>query len=129
MMKTGRVLREGAIWQGILKGVALAVAATAVLTVVFALVISLFEITDGLIHTINQVIKLTAVFVGVRAAVRPGGERGLLRGAAVGFLYMAVGVMVYALLTGQRAPWTAYAADVLMGVAAGGLFGLWRARI
>ena len=128
-MKTSKAHREGTIWQGILKGIVLAVAATAVLAVIFALVISLFEITDSLIHTINQVIKLVAVFIGVRAAVKPGSERGLLRGAAVGFFYMAVGVLVYALLTGQRASWTAYAADVLMGVAAGGLFGLWRARI
>ena len=119
--------RDGA-WQGIFRGVLVSVAVTVVLVAVFALLISLFRFSDGTIHLLNQLIKLIAVFAGVWAAVKPGSERGLLRGAAVGLVYMAAGVLVYALLTGQKTSAGAYAADVLMGVAAGGLLGLWRAR-
>ena len=48
----------------------------------------------------------------------------VLRGALVGLLYMAVGVGLYALLSGQAAPVTAYLADLAMGVAAGGIVGM-----
>lgn len=127
-MRTRTVHRGGAVWMDILKGVLLAIAVTAALVAAFALVISLFDLSDGVIRTVNQALKLLAVYVGVRAAVQPGSERGLLRGAAVGAVYMAAGVMVYALLTAQGLTPFAYAADVLMGVAAGGLIGLLRAR-
>ena len=44
--------------------------------------------------------------------------------AAVGLLYMALGVALYALLSGQQASATAYLADLGMGVAAGGVVGM-----
>jgi len=128
-MKTHASRRNGTIFGGIIKGVLLSVAATVVLVAIFALLISFFEFSDGLIHTVNQIIKLLAILAGVWVAVQPGSERGLARGAAVGLIYMAAGVMVYAAWTGQHLSAGAYAADILMGVAAGGLFGLWRARM
>ena len=76
--------RQAEPWMAILKGVLLAVAATAVLVAVFAL---------------------------------------------VGFLYMAAGVLVYALLTGQRLTAFSYLADLLLGLAAGGLTGMVRSRV
>ena len=53
---------------------------------------------------------------------------GVPRGALVGFLYMAAGVLVYALLTGQRLTAFSYLADLLLGLAAGGLTGMVRSR-
>ena len=49
-------------------------------------------------------------------------------GLLVGLIYMAVGVMLYAVLTAQHLSPYAYAADILMGVAAGGLIAMLRAR-
>jgi len=112
----------------ILRGVVAAIAATGILVLVFALLISLFDFSDGVIRTVNQLIKLAAVYCGVWAAVPRGNDNGLLRGMLVGFLYMAAGVMVYALLTAQRLTALSYAADLLMGIAAGGLMGLLRAK-
>lgn len=128
-MKSMSARRSGKTGKSIVRGVLTAVAATVILVAVFALLISLFQFSDGVIRLINQIIKLLSVFAGVWTAVAPGGERGLLRGAAVGFVYMALGVTVYALLTGQHLAFGAYLADILMGVAAGGLLGLLRARV
>ena len=50
-------------------------------------------------------------------------ENGLLRGALLGLLYMGVGVCLYALLSGQQLPFSAYLADLCMGVAGGGIAG------
>ena len=115
-------------WAGIIKGVLLAIAATAVLVGVFALVISLIDISDGAVRGVNQGIKLLAIILGVLAAVRPGSDGGTLRGVLVGLIYMAAGVLVYALLTSQRLLASAYLADLLLGVAAGGLTGMLRGR-
>ena len=67
---------------------------------------------------------LLAVRAGTRAAVRGGGSGVVLRGAAVGLAYMAVGVIGYAFLSGLTLSPAAYLADLGMGVAAGGLFGM-----
>ncbi|MBQ7455227.1 MAG: TIGR04086 family membrane protein [Clostridia bacterium] len=123
-------VRHGALpaWASLLRGVAVAVAATAGLVILFALAISLLDPSDGAVRAVNQLIKLAAIGIGVRFAVPRGGERGLLRGAGVGLIYMALGVGLYAALTAQKLTAFAYAADLLMGVAAGGLVGLMRAR-
>ena len=73
-------------WPAILKGVLLAVAATAVLVAAFALLISLFALSDGAVRGVNQGIKLIAVVLGVCAAVPRGRENGVARGALVGLL-------------------------------------------
>lgn len=127
-MRTWVNRRAGGMGWDILRGVLIAVAATAALVVIFALIISLFQVSDGVIRTVNQLIKLAAIAAGVCFAVRRGGDRALLRGAAVGLIYMAAGVLVYAVLTAQKLTASAYAADLLMGVAAGGLIGMIRGR-
>ena len=115
-------------WADILKGVLLGIAATAVLVALFALVISLIDISDSAVRTVNQGIKLLSIVLGVLAAVRPGDAGGTMRGALVGLVYMAAGVLVYALLTSQPLTAYAYLADLLLGVAAGGLTGMLRSR-
>lgn len=67
--------------------------------------------------------KVISVAIGTYIAVGRGQEGGLLRGALIGLLYMALGVAAYALLSGQGAPWTAYLADLAMGTATGGIIG------
>lgn len=120
--------RLNGAWAGILKGVFLAIAATAALVAVFALIISLAAIPDNAVRAVNQGIKLLAIVLGVCAAVARGGENGAARGALVGLAYMAVGVLVYALLAGRTLAAFSYLADLLLGIAAGGLTGMLRSR-
>ena len=127
-MKTSLLKRTSSPWQLVFEGVLVSIAATVLLVILFALLISLFDFTDSLIHTVNQVIKILSVGAGVWVTVYPASPRGLVRGALVGLIYMAAGVLVYALLTHQAVSLHAYLADILMGVAAGGLIGLLRAR-
>lgn len=112
----------------ILRGILVSIAATALLVVVFALILSFVNLSDSVVHAVNQLIKLAAVYAGVHTAVRPGDKQGLIRGVIVGAVYMAAGVAVYAALTAQHITFSAWAADVLMGIAAGGIMGLLRAR-
>ena len=108
----------------IIKGLATAVLVTVVGVAVFALLMQWIRPADDVIRIFNQVLKLIAIGAGVWVAVGRGCEGGLIRGAAVGLLYMAVGVALYAMLSGQQAPVTAYLADLGMGIAGGGIVGM-----
>ena len=124
-----RRLRRGASRKktALLRGVATAVAATVLMVCVFAVIIGFADIGDQAIRIVNQVIKAAAVVLGVCAATARGDKAAPRRGALIGLIYMALGVLLYALLTGQRLTVWGYLVDVLMGVAAGGLTGMARA--
>ena len=116
--------KKSAGWLGLVKGLAAAIVVTVVGVALFALTMQWVKPADGFIRGFNQVLKLLAIAAGVWVAVGRGGEGGLIRGALIGLLYMALGVAVYALLTGQSAPVMAYLADLGMGVAGGGIVGM-----
>ena len=112
------------MWMRILKGLGVALLVTVAGVAVFALLMQWLRPTEAVVRIVNQVLKLISVGVGVYVAVGKGCEGGLLKGALVGLLYMAVGVGVYALLSGQGAPVSAYLADLGMGIAGGGIVGM-----
>lgn len=112
--------KTSALWRGLL----VSVLATAVLVIVFALVIGLTDLNDGVIRIVNQIIKIGSIFLGVRVIVSKGAENGIRRGALLGVIYMGAGVLVYGLLSGQKLSVSGYVIDVLMGLAAGGLSGM-----
>lgn len=111
-------------WLRLFKGLGMAVLVTVAGVAIFALIMQWVRPTENAVRIFNQVLKLVSIAAGVWIAVGRGCEGGLLRGAAVGLLYMALGVALYALLSGQGAPTTAYLADLGMGVAAGGIVGM-----
>ena len=116
--------RGAPAWLRILKGLGMALVVTVAGVAVFALLMQWLRPTEAVVRIVNQVLKLISVGVGVYVAVGKGCEGGLLKGALVGLLYMAVGVGVYALLSGQGAPVSAYLADLGMGIAGGGIVGM-----
>ena len=89
----------------------------------FALLMQWLRPSDTVVRVVNQLIKLASIFVGVWVMSGRGSDRGLMWGALLGLIYMAVGVGLYALLSGQQLPFTAYLSDLAMGVAGGGIAG------
>jgi putative membrane protein (TIGR04086 family) len=112
------------VTRGLGKGLLLAVALTLAGIVIFALLMQAVKPTDTVVSAFNQVLKLAAILLGVGVCVGRGGVHGATRGALLGLLYMALGVGLYALLSDQSLHWMAYAADIGMGIAAGGLAGM-----
>lgn len=108
----------------ILRGVLVAASITVIAIAVFALILNWWDASDRAITAINQVVKFVAILAGVASALGSGGEGGALRGCCVGLLYMALGIVCYCLLMGRSPQLTGYMADLGMGVAAGGLFGM-----
>ena len=105
------------LWKGIL----ISIAVTAIAVILFALIISMADLSDSVIRIVNQAIKIISIFFGVKYAMEKGEKNAIAKGALVGLIYMGAGVLIYSLLSGQSLSFLAYAIDVLMGIAAGGL--------
>lgn len=110
--------------RAVLKGVLVAASITVIGVAAFALILNWWNASDRAITAINQVVKFVSILAGVTSAMGAGESGGPMRGACVGVLYMALGILCYCLLIGQSPQLTAYLADLGMGLAAGGLFGM-----
>ena len=110
----------GAVLKGVLVGASITVIAIAV----FALILNWWDASDRAITAINQVVKFVSILAGVASALGSDAQGGALRGICVGLLYMALGIVCYDLLMGRAPQMTGYMADLGMGVASGGLFGM-----
>ena len=124
MTRTVHHKRQNKTALRLLKGLMTAVGVTIAGVAVFALLMQWLRPAEGVVRIVNQVLKLASIGAGVYVAVGRGCEGGLLRGALVGLVYMVIGVGMYALLSGQSAPVSAYLADLGMGVAGGGIVGM-----
>ena len=107
----------------LLRGLLTAVGVTLACVLLFALLMQWLRPSDTVVRVVNQLIKLASIFVGVWVMSGRGSDRGLMWGALLGLIYMALGVGLYALLSGQQLPFTAYLSDLAMGVAGGGIAG------
>jgi len=108
----------------VLRGVLIGASITVLAIAAFAVILNWWDASDAAVTAINQVVKFVSILAGVASALGGAGEGGAMRGACVGVLYMALGVICYGLLMGQNPQMTAYAVDLGMGLAAGGLFGM-----
>lgn len=115
--------RHSSLWAALVRGLLVAIGVTLACVLLFALFMQWLKPSDNVIRIINQLIKLGAIFAGVKAMLRSGSDQGLARGALLGLVYMALGVGLYALLSGQQLPVSAYVSDIAMGIAGGGICG------
>lgn len=87
------------------------------------------HIGDGVLTTLNQALKLAAIFAGTWAAVGPGGNRGFALGAAIGLVYIALGYGICALWDGTAFDGWMLAVEFLMGALLGGVSGAFIANL
>lgn len=107
----------------ILKGVALSLVVTLVFMAGLALLVVRFGLSDNALTALNQLTKVTAIFMGVWASVGRGGQRGFALGAATGLIYMVLSYGIYCLLDGQMVPAGVLAGEFAMGAGLGALSG------
>ena len=124
MRRNMRRARGEHVFSAVLRGVVIGACVTVIGVALLALLLNWWDASDRAITAVNQVVKFAAILAGVASAMAGGERGGVLRGACVGLLYMAFGIVCYCLLMGQSPRFTAYLADLGMGLAAGGLFAM-----
>lgn len=108
----------------LLRGLLTSIGVTLPGMALLALLVVYAGIGDGALLSLNQVLKLIAMFVGAWVAVTPGGTRGFVIGAIIGVVYIALGYGICALWDGTL-PVTGgmLALEFLLGVLLGGISG------
>ena len=124
LRRSARRGRGGGALGAVLRGVLVGASITVIGVAVFALALNWWDASDRAIAAINQVVKFVSILAGVASALGGQARGGTLRGVCVGLLYMALGIVCYCLMMGQSPQLTGYLADLGMGIAAGGLFGM-----
>ena len=109
---------------GMIRGVLVAASITVIGIAVFALILSWWNASDRAVTAINQVVKFVSILAGVSSALDTSVRSGAMRGACVGLIYMVLGAVCQGFLMGSGIQLTPYLADMGMGIAAGGLFGM-----
>ena len=79
------------------RGMLASLCVTAAGMVLLSLLVVYAGIGDGALLSLNQVLKLAAIFTGTWIAVGRGGTRGFVLGAVLGLGYIALGYGVCAL--------------------------------
>ncbi len=101
----------------ILKGVALALAFSFLGVVILANILRFTPLPDSVIYPINQTLKVLCVLLGALAFVR--GEKGFLKGGAIGLLFTALSYLAFSALGGDFSlSWLIFG-ELFLGVFAG----------
>ena len=96
-MQTDRVYGNGffMVWKGVFASLGISF----LLAVVFASVLESGKIGDGAIYPVTQTLKNLSLAVGILFFVR--GEKGWLKGGAVGLLFSALSYLAFSSLGGD----------------------------
>ena len=88
----------------------------------FAIVVKFTAPTETLIKTVNQFIKILAVFIGCFVSVK--GSSGLVKGAVSGALSTLLIYAIFALMSGSRIFSAEMLIDLLITAVVGGISGI-----
>lgn len=109
----------------IVKGVAVALALSVFFAVVTACVFTIFNLPDRAAYPVNQALKI--VFAALGAAWFVRGEKGWLKGAAVGLGFFALSYVTFSAIGGDFSAtwriWIEGASTVFAGIV-GGVIGV-----
>ncbi len=94
-----------------------------VLVLLAAFALKLFNIKDGVIPVINQVIKGVSILVGCLVAVRHK-QNTWLKGIVIGILYIALAFVIFSLLDGEFSFGLHILNDVVLGSITGLVSGI-----
>lgn len=114
---------------GIARGIAVSAAITLLGMLALGLAAGYTKITDSTIQTLNQCLKLVSVIAGALLAVRMGGQRGMLKGALVGALYMLLGLALVGALTTTQPDWKVLLSELAISAAIGAASGVLAANL
>jgi len=103
----------------ILKGALNALIVSLVGILIFAFIIKLTSISDGLIKPINQVIKIISILFGCIMAFKKSTDKTISKGLLIGALYTILAFVLFSALNGKFEISISLLLDILFGGAIG----------
>ena len=114
-------------WLQVLKAAVVSTAIALVLALAFAGALRVTNISDKAIVPVNFVIKAVAVLTGCLLSLR--GEKGWLRGAVVGILFICLSGTLFSFVGGGVEFSWLLGLEILFGAVAGALSGIFSVNI
>ena len=114
---------------GVTRGVVCAAICTLVGMLIMGVAAGYTGITDSTIQVLNQVLKLTSAIAGAFVAIKPGGDKGLIKGALVGAAYMVIGLASVGALIETGLNWQNVLAEIAVSTAVGAAAGVLTANL
>lgn len=115
--------------KSLLLGLVVSILLTLLCMLLLAVALVYLRFSDGLITTLNQIVKIAAVILGVCAAVPRGGEKGLATGTVLALAYCVLGYGLYLALGGGSFSVRCMLGEMLLAWAAGAVTGAVRANL
>jgi putative membrane protein (TIGR04086 family) len=112
------------ILNAVLKGALFAVSVSLVAILLFAFIIKLTSISDGLISPINQAIKGISILMGCFYTFKHTQSNGLIKGILIGVLYTMLSFLIFSLLNGELSFTKTFVNDILFGAIIGAICGV-----
>ena len=106
------------IVRGVISSVLVALSAI----LIFALILRWASISNTAIKTINQFIKVIAIFAGCFFSLK--GEKGLIKGAVCGGFFSIIMFLLFSIIGGKTAFSGWFFLEVLFGAIVGGISGI-----
>lgn len=112
------------LFLNILKGAIVSISITLVLILIFALIVRFFNVPDGYIFPINQVIKMFSICFGLFAMLKNERERGFLKGILLGITYFVLSFLLFSILQKSFSFSMKNVYDLLLTALMSGLLGI-----
>ena len=100
-----------------LRGALGGLAVTVVIVLIFAAVVKQTGFDSAVISAVNQVIKLLSALLAGFLAARS--THSAVAGGLAGFIYVAVGFLIFSLVEGHFGSFAMFGADAISGIAMG----------
>ena len=113
---------SGGFFSSIIKGVLLSTIIALIGVLVFALVIKLLCLNSAAVKTVNQFLKVLAIFLGCFFSITE--SKGLIKGAFIGGLSSIIIYLLFALLVGQMDFGSSFIVDVIFSAVVGAISGI-----
>lgn len=94
-------IKDNGSFLTILKGALNALIISLLGILLFAFIIKLTSISDGLIKPINQVIKIISVLFGCLMAFKKGADKTIFKGILIGICYTVFAFVLFSALNGK----------------------------
>jgi len=107
----------------VFKAVIIAIVVSLIAIIVQALFLKFFNMSEGLIPIVNQIIKGLSIFFGCIFSIR-GLNNGWLKGLLVGIIYTVVGFTLFSVLYGDFSANLTLLNDIVLGSVTGLLSGV-----
>ena len=106
------------------KGLIVAVILSLGLVLLFAFCLKWFDLADSFIVPVNMAIKGLCVVVGSIISIKKDTEKGLLKGASFGALFIVLAFVVFSILSGSFSLNLSNLLDLVFASTLGGIVGV-----